>query len=55
MKLINKIRQFDADIASTKIYIAIDSICNILLVFAVFALAILAVAHHVSIINALNK
>ena len=55
MNLINKIRQFDANIASTRIYFLIDNICNILLVFAVFALVILAVAHQAQVLTALSN
>jgi hypothetical protein len=55
MKLINKIKQFDAHIASTSIYRAIDRICNILLVLAVFALVIMAVVQQASILSALSK
>lgn len=53
--MIKKLRQFDSYIASTAIYKAIDAICNILLVFSIFMLVILAVAHQVTILNALNN
>lgn len=55
MKMIKKIQSLDEHVASTRIYKAIDSICNILLVFAVFALVILAVAHQAQILTALNN
>lgn len=42
-------------IASTAIYKAIDSICNILLVFSIFALVILAFAHQAQLLTALSN
>lgn len=54
-KAVKKLQSFDAHLASTRIYKAMDAICNILLVFSIFALVIMAVAHQVTIINALNN
>lgn len=53
--MLKKIRNFDSWVASTQIYKTIDNICNILLVFSIFILVILAVAHQVTILNALNN
>lgn len=54
LKTILKIRNFDSWVGSTSIYRVIDSVCNILLVFSLFMLVILAFAHQVQILNALN-
>lgn len=53
--MFNKIRNFDSWVASTQIYKIIDNICNILLVFSVFALVIMAIAQQASILTALNN
>lgn len=50
-----KLKQFDSYIASTAIYKAIDAICNILLVFSLFILVILAFAHQAQLLTALNN
>ena len=55
MKMIKKIQSLDEYIARTTAYKAIDTICNILLVFAVFALVIMAIAHQAQLLTALNN
>lgn len=53
--MIKKLQRLDNYVASTRIYKAIDAICNILLVFAVFALVIMAVAQQAQVLTAFNN